>query len=41
MLSQLLRMQLNETATSAPDGFSAWDGQASVNAVSYLGRRRV
>lgn len=34
MLTQLVRTVLNETATCAPDGFSAGDGQHSVNAYS-------
>jgi hypothetical protein len=35
MLTQLVRTVLNETASCAPDGFSADDGQYSVNAVSF------
>ena len=36
MLTQLVRSILNETATCAPDGFSAGDGQHSVNAVRLM-----
>jgi hypothetical protein len=35
MLTQLVRTVLNETASCAPDGFSADDGQYSVNAVRF------
>lgn len=35
MLTQLVRTTLNETAISAPYGFSASDGQTSVNAVRF------
>jgi len=37
MLTELVRTALNETATSATNGFSASDGQTSVNAVSQWG----